>query len=160
MKRWQETSPQPGPSRCSPRHRSQSPHHCHSPWRVSPPPCRLRSPRWASPRPLRWPSPPPLEFEGPNRELRITTIPGEDEWPDASQVRPIALAHIPLSATWQTRLNEQAAYVLTAQRARQITEANSYEELWPIFATRASTVPEAFTRMYLSEGRATTASYF
>ena len=88
---------------------------------------------------------------GPNQELHIATIPGEDEWPDASQVWPIALAHIPLPATWQTRLNEQVAYMPTAQRARQITKANSYEELWPIFATRASTVPKAFTQMYLSD---------
>ena len=121
------------------------------PQHVSPPPCRLRSPRQASPRPLRWPSPPPLEFKGPNQELHITTIPGKDEWPDTSQVQPIALAYIPLPATWQTRLNEQVAYVPTAQRTRQITYANSYEELWLIFVTHASTVPEAFMRMYLSE---------
>ena len=62
-KRRQETSPQPGPSRCSPRRRSQSPHHRRSPWQSQPP--RRGSPPQ---------SPTPPRHHPPNAEGRINHL--------------------------------------------------------------------------------------
>ena len=62
-KRWQESLPKLGPSRCSPCHRSQSPHHCCSPWQSQPPHCGS---------PLQLPTPPQCHL--PNVEGSINHL--------------------------------------------------------------------------------------
>ena len=39
----------------------------------------------------------------------------------------------------------------TAQREANIYEANTYEQLWPLFESGTITIPDTFTRLYLTD---------
>ena len=61
------------------------------------------------------------------------------------------MAHIPIPATRHGNPKESITNVPTAQRAADIYKANTYEQLWPLFESGALTVPDTFTRLYLTD---------
>ena len=52
---------------------------------------------------------------------------------------------------WHGNPQESVTNVPTAQRAANVYEANTYEQLWPLFESGMITVPDTFTRLYLTD---------
>ncbi len=136
-----------------------------SPPPVSQPMRRHMPPPQYSPPQRRRQSPPPspgqdtsprqrqrrLSTGNPNRDVRIHTNRPNSEWPDPTRIQPRAMAHIPIPATRHGDPRESVTNVPTAQGATDIHEANTYEQLWPLFESGALTVPDTFTRLYLTD---------
>ena len=92
-----------------------------------------------------------LSTGNPNRDVRIHTNRPNSEWPDPTRIQPRAMAHIPIPATRHGDPRESVTNVPTAQGATDIHEANTYKQLWPLFESGALTVPDTFTRLYLTD---------
>ena len=92
-----------------------------------------------------------LSTENPNRDVRIYTNGPNSEWPEPMRAHPRSLAHIPIPATQHGNPQESVTNVPTAQREANVYEANTYEQLWPLFEFGMITILDTFTRLYLMD---------
>ena len=87
----------------------------------------------------------------PSWDVKIYTNGPNSEWPEPKWAHPKMLAHIPIPATWHGDPRESVTNMPTAQRVADVYEANTYEQLWPLFESGALTIPDTFTRLYLMD---------